>query len=46
MKLKNISVCLFAGWMLMVCSGNGYEKTGNGIINIMKQLMFLPWKSV
>ena len=26
MKLKNISVCLFAGWMLMACSGNGYEK--------------------
>ena len=46
MKLKNISVCLFAGWILMACSGNGYEKTGNGIINIMRQLMFLPWKSV
>ena len=46
MKLKNISVCLFAGWLLMACSGNAYYKTGHGIINIMKQLMLLPWQSV
>lgn len=32
MKLKNTSVCLLAGWMLMACSGGGYEKTSNGII--------------
>lgn len=37
MKLKNISVCLFAGWILMACSGNGYEKTGNGIIVNVEQ---------
>ena len=37
MKLKNISVCLFAGWMLMACSGNGYEKMGNGIIVDVEQ---------
>ena len=37
MKLKNTSVCLLAGWMLMACSGNGYEKTGNGIIVNVEQ---------
>ena len=37
MKLKNTSVCLLAGWMLMACSGGGYEKTSNGIIVNVEQ---------
>ena len=37
MKLKNTSVYLLAGWMLMACSGRGYEKTSSGIIVNVEQ---------
>ncbi|WP_291528241.1 TIM-barrel domain-containing protein, partial [Bacteroides sp. UBA939] len=38
MRLKNVSVYLFAGWILAACSGHGYEKTGSGVIvNVAQQ---------